>query len=115
MRRASIHRSENARRRGECPPSGPLLALYGFQVGGLSDHYLPSWQANEDFVTPCFAKHNQILQAAASGRTRSLFATNPKRILSLNGLSTLDYTPNAARIPRYIAFHSMTYAGCYGE
>jgi len=29
-------------------------ALYGFQVGGLSDHHLPSSQPNEDFVTHGF-------------------------------------------------------------
>jgi len=58
------------------------VALYGFQVGGLSDHHLPSCQANEDFVSHCFGEHSKIFQAAASGPRRSLFATNPKRILS---------------------------------
>jgi hypothetical protein len=33
-----------------------ILALYGFQGGGLSDHHLPRWQVNEDFVTHCFGK-----------------------------------------------------------
>ena len=54
------------------------MALYGFQVGGLSDDPLPCWQANENPITCCFGRAQLDLSGSNEWSQTVIFGHQPE-------------------------------------